>query len=138
MQGQKDNVTIFTHVFHFLHRGWQWFSNSLSWGVPSLNYASSLKRSTFEKLLRAVKRNMLQLVQVIIFSSRLPSSSCLLPSYMHIHIIVNFIKDISLNVFPLQILYYRIISIHESQRGRKKDSYTKKLILSFMWLWYDS
>lgn len=37
VQGQKDNVTIFTHV-HFLHRGWQWFSNSLSQAGVSLHW----------------------------------------------------------------------------------------------------
>lgn len=94
--------------------------------------------STFEKLLWAVKRNMLQLVQVITFSSRLPSYSCLLPSYMHMHIIVNFKKT-----YPWMCSLCRLFtsssfpSMNQKKKG-KKYSYTKKLILSFMWLWYDS
>jgi len=41
-----------------------------------------------------------------------------------------------LECIPSEILYYLIISIRESLRDRKKDSYTKKQILSFMWLWW--
>lgn len=96
------------------------------------------KESTFEKLLGAVKRNMLQLVQVIIFSSRLPSSSCLLPSYMHIYIIVNFKKTYPWMCSLCRVLTTSSFPSMNNKRDRKEDSYTKKLILSFMWLWYDS
>lgn len=53
VQRQRDSITGFTYVFHFLQRGWNWFNDNLSYSAVSLQkiMQAAWKENTFERLL---------------------------------------------------------------------------------------